>query len=627
MRWGAVASVSLGLATALLVSPIAAQAVPLMPVAKKKAKAKRPAALKCEKGQAKVTVRRKGRKARKTCLALRRSGKPLDDLMRRAAERGVPRKYRKVLKSKGARRVRALSEFTRISRSAALRPGAAFRRAGARTAAGPDTVNTVRVIKDTGSTKVTKRDQGTAQVSGDGVLSYDRTATTETVDKSGVRATESDQVVKSTPQCPDASGQIKGRFRYVNQKVAQYPTGDGGRVVVSAKAEFTVDYVVQVSDAAALSSFESTENFVTRNETRRTGPGKAPDILHTASGSGSGQAGTGTVAAITVAPFTGTGPSLTTSGSASPVDVSILYLAMRTQTYSLVKDEVAEAQGRWQNGGCVQLEASPGNLQLASGATGTTTVKLRRQGAPFDGQVKVMPGAGLLVSPGALRGPDGSLAITNLTDAPATKQVALEHRSRRGVAQASVTVGSRKEDPPPPPPPPTDGPRYSGSITGSTLDSNTGLTLTWTGTLGLGFRVRYPTGQFGAPPGDYWFYANDAGTVNVTLYKPASDANDCEWNGSATLSISDPGGPSSSVQADDATPAYFLFVQPAPGQQIPFTKTGPQTCAGTDNLPIYGYVAWARTPTAQQSSSTTLVSSATLTEANKTENWSWSLSR
>ncbi|HYI38667.1 MAG TPA: hypothetical protein VEX39_18820 [Thermoleophilaceae bacterium] len=626
-RWGLVGGLlSLTLAACLLVAPVAAYGAPLHPVAKKKPKKKKPAAVKCRKGQAKVTVRRKGRKARKTCLTLKRSGKPVDDLMRRAAERGVPRRYRRLLRSRGARRVAAGRRLASAARSASLRGGARPRAAGrrrARVSGPPETINTTKVLKDDGRTKVTRREDGVGQVTDDGVENIDKRVTTETADRSGVRSTETERVVKKAPLCPDGNGQIKGSLRHVKQKVDAYPTADGGRAVVSSKAELTIDWMVQVDDNAEMSSFDATDRLEVKNDVRVTPKGEPPRTL--SSGRGSARSATSADSTKGIAePGFGSAPTMSAAGTLGANDIGLQYLAMRMFDYSLVRDEVSYRGLNWKSGGCVALEVAPKNLTIEEGASATARVTLKLRGAPFDGRVDVSADAGLRVAPSPARGPESTITIASGPSTGLVRSVSLRHRSKRGASSASINVLTKKR---PPPPPPADGPRYTGSISGSTLDANTGLSLTWTGTLGLGFRARHPTGQFGAPPGDYWYYANDAGSVNVTLHKPASDANDCEWNGSATLSISDPGGPSSSVQADDGTPAYFLFVQPAPGQQIPFTKTGPQPCAGTGNLPIYGYVAWARTPTAQQSSSTTLGSSATMTEGPKTENWSWSLSR
>jgi hypothetical protein len=165
---------------------------------------------------------------------------------------------------------------------------------------------------------------------------------------------------------------------------------------------------------------------------------------------------------------------------------------------------------------------------------------------------------------------------------------------------------------------------YNGSVSGTRRHVQEGLdmTINWTGPVNYGYVERHAMGQANAPPGDYWYFQPTAGTVHVTLN---AVVDKCSWSGSADFNVSTGSENTSSVQADTAAPYYFLQGLFAPGDQVPFTKTGDPSCDGTGTWPLYG-MAWATSKDATPSSSTTLVGSADQDYGDGlTDHWSWNL--
>jgi Curli production assembly/transport component CsgG len=165
---------------------------------------------------------------------------------------------------------------------------------------------------------------------------------------------------------------------------------------------------------------------------------------------------------------------------------------------------------------------------------------------------------------------------------------------------------------------------YTGTVSGSrhhVQDTSINTTISWSGPVTYGYVERHQVGQGNAPPGDYWWFQPTSGTLHVTV---SGHVEDCALSGEGDITVTTGAENTSSVQADTATPYYFLQGIFGPYDGVQYTASGPSCNGGT--MPLYG-MAWLSTKDALPSSSTTLTGSA---EQNLgpglDDHWSWNFS-
>ena len=174
-------------------------------------------------------------------------------------------------------------------------------------------------------------------------------------------------------------------------------------------------------------------------------------------------------------------------------------------------------------------------------------------------------------------------------------------------------------------PPPAGHPAtYTGTVTGSrhhVQDTSIDTTISWSGPVTYGYVERHQVGQGNAPPGDYWWFQPASGSLHVTV---SGHIGDCVLSGATDIAVSTGAENTSSVQADTATPYYFLQGIFGYADAVPYTATGPSCNAGSE--PLYG-MAWLSTTDALPSSSTTLTGTADQNLGpGLDDHWGWSFS-
>lgn len=535
----------------------------------------------------------------------------------RAAVARLPKRYRRALKSRTGRR---LDADLKLSRE--LVGSGVFA-----TQVRPETINTTTTVRDTGRSKVVKTVKGTGESEGGSDTAADVTVTVETTDtdkQNGLtlqaRRTHRERSMFRTDACPDGDGKVSANFLHSQEMIENYPDGRGGRVVIRTFAEWKIDVVAQVGGDAKYQHMDYTVRAISDRAVQTSASALKP--LQTQERANGTARDAGRVPDFD--DFRLINPSATSS---TGLGASEALYELHSLAAIVIQKEVGrnlrDRQSRWFNDErCAKLDADPAALTLERGQTAASTAKLTIEGRPLSKPISVTPSGPVTAVPTAAQGPQTALAIT--LGAESNGSISLESVSNQGRGTARIDITAKRQ---PPPPPPAPGPaHYAGTVSGSITDSSTNTTISFSGTVSMAYNARFPAGQGSAPPpGDYWYYAPESGTINASISKPAADANDCSWSGQTSLAVPVGMGDASSVQADDPTPAYFLLGGFGPSQQIPFTKTGPVNCAGLGQFPLFGF-AYLFSVDTQQSGSTALTGNAVRAEGGKTETWNWNLS-